>query len=143
MEEFESMLWQNEVPLDELVLKTVLTQDPQDYKSNAPSALAARQAMKAGLTYHAGQAVHYILTDQGGRDIERRVRLYSLLDANTTYDPRAYVRIFRRAMNTLLWPAGEKLEEEKFQAPWSKWQSRYSAPEKKKTQNQQLDFLAG
>jgi len=141
MDEFEKMLWQNEVPLDELVLKTVLSQDPQDYKSNAPSALAARQAMKAGLTYHAGQAVHYILTNQGSRDVERRVRLYSLLDADTTYDPKAYVRIFRRAMNTLLWPAGEKLEEEKINPPWSEWKTKY--PEKKKEQNEQLDFLAG
>ncbi len=139
MREYETMLWRQEVAIESLSLRTVLSRDPEEYQGNGPSALAARQAHRAGLKFHAGQPIHYVLADQNNADAQRRVRVLALLDADTTYDPAAYVRLLRRALNTLLWPAGEELDEKHATPPWHK-----SAPKRRQSiapPDPQLSFL--
>ncbi|MFH0794769.1 MAG: DNA polymerase domain-containing protein [bacterium] len=120
--ELEAELWSEEVPLDVLALRQSLSQEPEDYRGNGAMALAARQALRAGLNYHAGETIEYVIVDQKNADRDARVRLAPLLDPETSYDPVAYIRLLRRAANTLLWPAGLALEENKIIAP--------NAPEK-------------
>ncbi len=139
MAEYEAMLWRHEVPIESLSLRTVLSREPEEYRGNGPSAIAARQAHRAGLGLHAGQPVHYVLTGAGNADAERRVRVLALLDANTTYDPAAYVRLLRRAMNTLLWPAGAQLDEKNVTPPWER--SMPKRPRRRNAPDPQMDFL--
>lgn len=111
MEEYEGMLRRCEVPLEQLMITTMLSREPAEYRGNSASALAARQSIKAGLEYHAGQPIRYILTDKANTDPNRRVRLMQLIDPETTADPDAYITLLRRAMNCLLWPSGHQLDE--------------------------------
>lgn len=113
----EGALWRHEVPLDELLIKQGLSQEPDEYTGNGPQSLAARQSVRAGLDLHAGQSMAYVITSATDADRDRRVRLRPLIDADTAADPVAYVRLLRRAMNTLLWPAGVQLDEKHIDDP--------------------------
>lgn len=118
IDEWEGALWRHEVGLDELAVRCSMSREPGEYRGNGRQALAARQSVKAGLEMHAGQALEYIITDARNADRERRVRLTTLLDAETNYDAAEYIRLLRRAMNTVLWPAGIELDEDKVTPPW-------------------------
>jgi len=137
IDELEGMLWRHEVPAESLAIETTLSRDPGEYRGNNFSAIAARQAEKAGLKLHAGQSIRYVVADGRGRDVERRVRLCALMEPDTTCDPAAYIRLLRRAMNTLLWPTGVQLDEERIAAPWKKTEAKRPRP-----RDPQLDFLA-
>jgi DNA polymerase-2 len=117
--EIEESLWRRDVAVEELVIRQSLSQEPDEYRGNGSQALAARQAAAAGIPIHAGETLSYILTSDGDADRSRRVRVRALMDADTTYDPLGYVRLLRRAVNTLLWPAGVSLEEERLAPPWA------------------------
>ncbi len=117
--EMEDALWRNEVPLEELLIRQSLSQEPDEYTGNGTQSLAARQAVEAGLNLHAGESLSYVITSGSDVDRSRRVRLQSLMDAETTADPVAAIRMLRRAMNTLLWPAGTALEEKRIVPPWA------------------------
>lgn len=118
--ELEKALWNREVPLEKLVLHQSLSQDPDQYRGNGPQALAARQSVAAGLNLHAGETLSYLLTGTRNDDRDRRVRLAALVDGEAAYDPAAYIRLLRRAVNTLLWPTGEELDEDNIPRPGEK-----------------------
>ncbi|MBI1291151.1 hypothetical protein GC173_07885 [bacterium] len=124
--EMEGALWRHEVPLDDLVIRQSLSQDPEDYTGNGAQSLAARQSVAAGMNLHAGESLSYVLTSSDDQDRSRRVRLKALIDHETTADPVANIRLLRRAMNTLLWPGGIELDEKKVRPPWA-------PPERKKS----------
>lgn len=138
--ELEGQLWRHEVPLDELAIRGSLSREPEEYRGNGPQALAARQSATAGLNLHAGQTLEYVIVDGRDPDRERRVRLAPLLDAETLYDSAAYVRLLRRAMNSLLWPAGLELEEKRIEAPWC---HAHVPTSPNSPRDAQLDFLNG
>ena len=118
--EMEGALWRHEVPLGELLIRQSLSQDPEEYTGNGPQSLAARQAVEAGLGLHAGESLSYVITSGSDPDRSRRVRLKSLIDADTKADPVAAIRMLRRAMNTLLWPGGgAELDEKRIVPPWA------------------------
>lgn len=123
--EMEERLWRHDVPLDELEIRQSLSQEPEEYGGHGPQSLAAQQAHAAGLDLHAGESLAYILTaPRTEADRSRRVRVAQLRDAETTADPESYVRQLRRAMNTLLWPAGVHLDEDRIDPPWKPRQAR-------------------
>lgn len=144
IEEWEGMLWRHEVPLEDLAIRQSLSRDPDEYVGNGPQALAARQAADAGLNLHAGESLSYFLTSHGDRDRSRRVRVAALRDADTQCDPAAYVRLLRRAMNTILWPAGVELDEALPHPPWEEPPPRRTR-KRRATPARQLDLftLAG
>lgn len=129
MDELEGRLWRHEVPLTDLLIHQSLSQEPGEYTGSGAQSLAARQAHESGLGFHAGETLSYLLT-ASRRDLDksRRVRLASLLDAETAADPEAYIRLLRRAMNTLLWPAGIQLDEERITPPWEAKARHVSPP---------------
>lgn len=141
--EWEAMLWRHEVPLDALAIRGSLSKDPGEYAGPGRQALAARQAVQAGLGLHAGQAIEYLVTNAGDPDRERRVRLAALADADTTCDPAAYVRMLRRAMNTVLWPLGAELDERRIDPPWAPAKPAKGRRNPDEGGPRQLDFLAG
>lgn len=135
--EMEGRLWRHEVPLAELLLVQRLSRPLGEYRGCGMQAAAARQALRARLVFHPGQALRYVITDQRHPEPERRLRLAPLIDADTSADPAAYVRLLRRAMNTLLWPFGVRLEEERIARP--------GAPRPRRSprgQPRQIDLLA-
>jgi DNA polymerase-2 len=112
LDEAELALWWNEVPREELYVTRALSKAPSEYRGNNMVALAARQGEAAGYRIHAGERVSYLITSQHDRDVSRRVRVAALLQPEDTPDAAAYVRLLRRAFQTLLAPVGITLSEE-------------------------------
>lgn len=108
----EGALWRGEVPLGELLITQSLSRAPSEYRSNAMIAIAARQGVQAGFEPRAGQSVSYLITSRGDADIMRRVCLAPLLQPDTTCDAAAYIRLLRRAFQSVLYVVGLEIDEE-------------------------------
>ena len=97
-------LRQHEVRPEELVIRTVLSQDPREYEKGVPQAVAAHQLVQAGVTLHPGEAIEYIITNAASRVPGERAVAYACLPGDWFYDEERYARMLRRAAETLLAP---------------------------------------
>ncbi len=97
-------LRQHEVRPEELVIRTVLSQDPQEYEKGVPQAVAAHQLLQAGATLHPGEAIEYIITNAASPIPGERAVAYACLPGDWSYDEERYARMLRRATETLLTP---------------------------------------
>lgn len=101
-----------EAPLEELLLKRKTSQEADEYKSNNVTAVAARQAVRAGVPLHAGEAVTFLVVDSKNRDPDSRIRLLKFLQPEETYDADFYIEQVHRAAATILEPLlGEPLAD--------------------------------
>ncbi|MCH7864478.1 MAG: hypothetical protein IIC56_04590 [Proteobacteria bacterium] len=75
-----------EVPIEELVLRRKTSREAHEYRSNNITAVAARQAVRAGFPLHAGEAVQMLVLDAKNRDPDSRVRILPLLQPEDVYD---------------------------------------------------------
>ena len=97
-------LRQHEVRAEELVIRTVLSQDPREYERGIPQAIAAHQLLHAGVALHPGEAIEYIITNAAARVPEDRAVAYARLPSDWSYDVDRYTEMLRRAAETLLAP---------------------------------------
>ncbi|MEN6627747.1 MAG: DNA polymerase domain-containing protein [Candidatus Sumerlaeia bacterium] len=102
--ETERALREHHVPIEQLLLKRKTSREAEDYAGNQMTAVAARQARRAGIPLHAGEAVRFIVTSAGDRDIDSRVRILPLLRAGETYDLDYYIKQLQNAAATVLEP---------------------------------------
>ena len=99
-------LRQHEVRPEELVIRTVISQDPHAYQKGVPQAVAAHQLLQAGVVLHPGEAIEYIITNAASRVPGDRAVAYARLPGDWAYDAERYERMLRRASETLLAPFG-------------------------------------
>jgi DNA polymerase elongation subunit (family B) len=97
-------LGQHEVRPEELVIRTVLSQNPQDYQKGVPQAVVAQQLFQAGVVLHPGEAVEYIITNAASTIPGERAVPYARRGGEWSYDAERYARMLRRAAETLLAP---------------------------------------
>jgi hypothetical protein len=97
-------LRQHEVRAEELVIRTVLSQDPREYEKAIPQAVAAHQLAQAGVALHPGEAIEYIITNAAAKIPGERAVAYARLPSDWSYDADRYMRLLRRAADTLLAP---------------------------------------
>jgi DNA polymerase elongation subunit (family B) len=102
-------LRQHEVRAEELVIRTVLSQDPREYEKGIPQAVAAHQLAQAGVALHPGEAIEYIIRNAASKIPGERAIAYARLPSDWSYDVDRYVRLLRRAADTLLAPFGHRL----------------------------------
>lgn len=102
-------LRQHEVRAEELVIRTVLSQDPREYEKGIPQAVAAHQLAQAGVALHPGEAIEYIIRNAASKIPGERAIAYARLPSDWSYDVDRYVRLLRRAAETLLAPFGHRL----------------------------------
>lgn len=93
-----------ETPPEELYLRRKTSREAEEYKGNAMTAVAARQARRAGLPLHAGEALNFLVLNAKDRDPDSRLRLVPLLRPEDLYDAEFYAELVRRAAVTLLEP---------------------------------------
>ncbi len=108
LEEQILRLRQHEVRAEDLVIRTVLSQDPHEYSRGVPQAVAAHQLVHAGVRLHPGEAIEYIITDAASPVPEDRAVAYARLPGDWSYDAERYARMLRRAADTLLIPFGAR-----------------------------------
>jgi len=104
LDEQITRLRQHEVRAEELVIRTVLSQDPREYERGIPQAVAAHQLLQAGVALHPGEAIEYIITNAASRVPADRAAAYARLPSDWCYDVDRYTLMLRRAMDTLLAP---------------------------------------
>jgi DNA polymerase elongation subunit (family B) len=97
-------LRQHEVRAEELVIRTVLSQDPREYEKAIPQAVAAHHLAQAGVALHPGEAIEYIITNAAAKIPGERAVAYARLPSDWSYDADRYMRLLRRAADTLLAP---------------------------------------
>lgn len=100
-----------EASLEDLVITKNLSRDPEEYRSNVATALAARQLMEEGLEVSAGQTIRYIIRDHRSKDPGRRVVAAQLLEEDTEYDAAIYSEMLLDSAASVLAPFGYKKEK--------------------------------
>ncbi|OFX15903.1 MAG: hypothetical protein A2V59_10870, partial [Armatimonadetes bacterium RBG_19FT_COMBO_69_19] len=102
LEETLVRLRAGEVTPEELVLTTHLSQEVADYRHNTVQAITARSLDRHGAQLHPGEAVQYIITDRTAKLPDDRVRPYTLLGSDWSYDAETYAEMLIRAGETVL-----------------------------------------
>ena len=102
--EAERRLVEREVSLQDLLLKRKLSRTTEEYRSNAMTATAARQAARIGKNLIGGQDVYFVVTDSKCKNPEERIRIVDFLQPETDYDVAFYLEQLRRAISTVLDP---------------------------------------
>jgi len=102
LEETLVRLRSGEVTASELVVTNCLSQEVDKYRHNTVQAIAARTLDRHGAELHPGEAVQFVITDRKAKVPEDRVRPYTLLGTDWSYDADAYAQMLVRAGATVL-----------------------------------------
>ena len=102
LEETLVRLRSGEVTASELVVTNRLSQEVDRYRHNTVQAITARALDRHGAELHPGEAVQFVITDRKAKVPEDRVRPYTLLGTDWSYDADAYAQMLVRAGATVL-----------------------------------------
>lgn len=102
LEETLVRLRSGEVSASELVVTNRLSQEVDKYRHNTVQAITARTLDRHGAELHPGEAVQFVITDRKAKVPEDRVRPYTLLGTDWSYDADAYAQMVVRAGETVL-----------------------------------------
>jgi DNA polymerase-2 len=92
--------------VEELAITKSLSKEPQDYRHQTLSMIAAQELLARGVLLQAGDTIHYIITDADAACPADRVRAVAGLDGTWSYDVSAYDNLLLKAVLVLLTPLG-------------------------------------
>jgi DNA polymerase-2 len=92
--------------VEELAITKALSKEPQAYRHQTLSMIAAQELLARGLSLQAGDTIHYIITDADAAYPADRVRAVAGLDGTWSYDVLAYDNLLLKAILVLLTPLG-------------------------------------
>ena len=93
-------------PIEELVVRHRVGQEPGTFVTFTDSLAALRQLEAAGAPRSAGESVRFVLLDRTSRSFRRRVQAAELLTGAERYDVGAYLDLLARSAETLVAPFG-------------------------------------
>jgi DNA polymerase-2 len=99
---------------EELTVAKRISQEPNDYKVDSLTALAAQQLEDFGISIHPGEKVRYVIKDALSKDKAERVRPFPLVGPDDTYDVKKYQEMLMKATEEILIHFGydtKRLEE--------------------------------
>ncbi|NWF72947.1 MAG: hypothetical protein HXY51_07930 [Nitrospirae bacterium] len=92
--------------VEELAITKSLSKEPQAYRHQTLSMIAAQELLARGVRLQAGDTVHYIMTDADAACPSDRVRAVAGIDGTWSYDVSAYDNLLLKAALVLLMPLG-------------------------------------
>jgi DNA polymerase elongation subunit (family B) len=92
--------------IEELAITKSLSKEPQAYRHQTLSMIAAQELLARGVPLQAGDTIHYIITDADAACPPDRVRAVAGLDGTWSYDIAAYDNLLLKAALVLLTPLG-------------------------------------
>ena len=104
--EHVSMVRQDKIPIEDLVVVKSLSKNPGEYTNLVPQAIAARQIQREGGSFHGGQSISYVHTFDKSSIENNRARPSQLLDESTPYDKLWYEDLLVSSAANLLMPFG-------------------------------------
>ncbi|HSN04592.1 MAG TPA: DNA polymerase domain-containing protein [Nitrospira sp.] len=103
---YRHYLREGHATIEELAIAKSLSKEPQAYRHQTLSMIAAQELLARGVSLQAGDTIHYIITDAEAACPPDRVRAVAGLDGTWSYDATAYDILLRKAALAVLSPLG-------------------------------------
>jgi DNA polymerase-2 len=100
--EYSLMLKDGQAKKEDLVIGKTISQEPNAYKVDSLTALAAQQLEDVGIPIHPGEKVRYVIKDALSKDKAERVRPFPLVSPDDTYDVKKYLEMLVKATEEIL-----------------------------------------
>jgi DNA polymerase-2 len=100
--EYSLMLKDGQTKKEDLVIGKTISQEPNAYKVDSLTALAAQQLEDFGIPIHPGEKVRYVIKDALSKDRAERVRPFPLVGPDDTYDVKKYLEMLAKATEEIL-----------------------------------------
>jgi DNA polymerase-2 len=112
--EYNLMLKDGQTKKEDLVIGKTISKEPNAYKVDSLTALAAQQLEDVGIPIHPGEKVRYVIKNAKSKDKGERVRPFPLVGPDDTYDVKKYLEMLVKATEEILIHLGydvKRLEE--------------------------------
>lgn len=100
--EYSLMLKDGRMKQEDLAIAKRISREPNAYKVDSLTALAAQQMEDVGIPIHPGEKVKYVIKDALARDKAERVRPFPLVGPDDTYDVKKYLELLVKATEEIL-----------------------------------------
>jgi len=100
--EYSLMLREGQAKKEDLAIGKTISQEPNAYKVDSLTALAAQQLEDIGIPIHPGEKVRYVIKDALSKDKGERVRPFPLVGPDDTYDVKKYLEMLVKATEEIL-----------------------------------------
>ena len=100
--EYTLKLKDGQAKQEDLVIGKRISQEPNAYKVDSLTALAAQQLEDVGIEIHPGEKVRYVIKDAESKDKAERVRPFPLVGPDDTYDVKKYLGLLVKATEEIL-----------------------------------------
>jgi DNA polymerase elongation subunit (family B) len=100
--EYSLMLKDGQTKQEDLAIGKRISQEPNAYKVDSLTALAAQQLEDFGIPIHPGEKVRYVVKDAKARDKGERVKPFPLVGPDDTYDVKKYLEMLVKATEEIL-----------------------------------------
>jgi len=100
--EYSLKLKDGQAKQEDLAIRKRISQEPNAYKVDSLTALAAQQLEDVGIEIHPGEKVRYVIKDAQSKDKAERVRPFPLVGPDETYDVKKYLEMLVKATEEVL-----------------------------------------
>ena len=100
--EYSLKLKDGQTKREDLVIGKRISQEPNAYKVDSLTALAAQQLEDVGIDIHPGEKVRYVIKDAESKDKAERVKPFPLVGPDDTYDVKKYLEMLVKATEEIL-----------------------------------------
>jgi len=100
--EYSLKLKQGQAKQEDLAIGKRISQEPNAYKVDSLTALAAQQLEDVGIEIHPGEKVRYVIKDAESKDKAERVKPFPLVGPDDTYDVKKYLEMLVKATEEIL-----------------------------------------
>ena len=100
--EYHLLLKDGRARQEDLVIGKTISREPNEYKVDSLTAIAAQQLEDVGILIHPGEKIRYMIKDAQSKEKDERVRPFPLVGPDDTYDAKEYQKILLKATEELL-----------------------------------------
>jgi DNA polymerase-2 len=100
--EYSLKLKDGQAKQEDLAIRKRISQEPNAYKVDSLTALAAQQLEDVGIEIHPGEKVRYVIKDAESKEKAERVRPFPLVGPDDTYDVKKYLEMLVKATEEIL-----------------------------------------
>jgi len=100
--EYSLKLKDGQTKQEDLAIGKRISQEPNAYKVDSLTALAAQQLEDAGIEIHPGEKVRYVIKDAQSKNKSERVTPFPLVGPDDTYDVKKYLEMLVKATEEIL-----------------------------------------
>jgi DNA polymerase elongation subunit (family B) len=96
------MLKDGQTKQEDLAIRKRISQEPNAYKVDSLTALAAQQLEDVGIEIHPGEKLRYVIQDAQSKDKAGRVKPFPLVGPDDTYDVKKYLEMLVKTTEEVL-----------------------------------------